>query len=484
MAGRRCIEPARERLSEGVLPGFQRVADFAGTGGGGELASFDRRRGVGSPWLAGFFWALLYFVIVLSPLLLMPLSPAPVARGFGAELSSALGFIGLMQLGLQFVLIARFRRLTEPYGIDIILRYHKQIGIASLLLVLSHAAVAVGANPVLAGALIDPARGGPTLWSGLATTVVLMLLIALSIGRRRLAVGYEVWRVSHALLGCVILAGAVYHVTAAGVYVNAPWKQIFWGIFGACMFGVLAYLRAVMPAAQRRYPYRVVGVERDRGRTWKLSVEADGHAGLRFLPGQFVWLRLGRSHTIDEHPFSFTSSAERAERLEFGIKELGDFTATIGDVAVGTPAYLDGPHGSLSIDRSPAAGYVFIAGGIGIAPIISMLRTMADRGDRRPALLFYADGAWDDMPFRDDVEELKPRMELTVHYVVTNPPPGWKGETGWVTVALLDKLLPKESIRRDFFVCGPNPMIDAVEAALAELGVAPSSIHAERFTLV
>ena len=63
-------------------------------------------------------------------------------------------------------------------------------------------------------------------------------------------------------------------------------------------------------------------------------------------------MKLGRSpYTLQEHPFSFSSSAERSDRLEFGIKELGDFTSTIGDTALGTPAYLDGPHGCLSIDR-------------------------------------------------------------------------------------------------------------------------------------
>ena len=206
---------------------------------------------------------------------------------------------------------------------------------------------------------------------------------------------------------------------------------------------------------------------------------------MRFLPGQFVWLKLGASpFNGQEHPFSFSSSAEHPERLEFGIKELGDFTTTIGETPVGTLAFLDGPHGSMSIDRYPAAGYVFIAGGVGVTPIVSMLRTMADRGDARPCLLIYADDSWERMPFREQIAELEGRMELDIVYVVEHPEEGWGGETGFVDAAMLERCLPRERIRRDYFVCGPNPMIDAVEDLLLARGVAAGAIHSERFTLV
>ncbi|HOY60427.1 MAG TPA: hypothetical protein PK640_20095 [Verrucomicrobiota bacterium] len=103
-------------------------------------------------------------------------------------------------------------------------------------------------------------------------------------------------------------------------------------------------------------------------------------------------MTLGDSPFSDrEHPFSFSGSAEQAPRhLEFTIKELGDFTRRIKNLKRGQRAYLDGPFGALSADRHPGAeGFVFIAGGIGITPMMSHLRTFADRGDRRPLVLIY-----------------------------------------------------------------------------------------------
>lgn len=433
----------------------------------------------------GLFLATLYVALVLSPLLLMLVPPRPVARSFSHELTVALGFVALVQIGLQFVLVARFRRLTEPYGIDAILRYHRHIGMLSLAVLLAHVVLATIARPGLAPTLLRPWRTGWPIGSALVATLALVLLVALSIHRRRLHLSYEVWRGTHAALGVVLLALSLLHIAGAGAYVNTPAKWAVWIGFVVAVLGVYAYLRLVKPLQQARAPYRVVDVKPELGRTWTLTLAPVGHEGLRFLPGQFVWLKLGTSpFTPQEHPFSFSSSAEHPQRLEFGIKALGDFTATIAATAPGTLAYLDGPHGSMSVDLYPAPGYVFIAGGIGVTPIVSMLRTMADRGDRRPCLLIYADDSWERMPYRDDLMELQRRMELDVVHVVERPPTDWGGEVGHVDAALLQRRLPQERIERDYFVCGPNPMIDAMEDLLVARGVSSAAIHSERFTLV
>jgi predicted ferric reductase len=435
--------------------------------------------------LAGLFWALLYLVLVLSPLVLMLLPPRPEPRPFTRELAAVLGFVALVQIGLQFVLVARFQRVTEPYGIDMILQYHRQIGFASLAVVVGHAALAAAAQPALLPLLLAPWRAGSALGYGLAATLAFLLLIGLSVWRRRVRLSYELWRGSHAAQGATLLGLAMLHVRDAGVYTNSTFKWGLWLGFAGAMLAVYGYLRLLKPALQARAPYRVTDVRVERGRSWTLALEPQGHAGLRFLPGQFVWLKLGASpFNRQEHPFSFSSSAEHPERLEFGIKALGDFTATIGDTSVGTPAYLDGPHGSMSIDRYPAAGYVFIAGGVGVTPIVSMLRTMADRDDRRPCLLIYADDSWERMPFREQIAELEQRMELDVVHVLEEPHEGWDGEIGRIDAAMLERCLPRERIRRDHFVCGPNPMIDAIEDMLLARGVPASAIHSERFTLV
>jgi predicted ferric reductase len=167
------------------------------------------------------------------------------------------------------------------------------------------------------------------------------------------------------------------------------------------------------------------------------------------------------------------------------VKAAGDWTRRVVDGAkAGDRAYVDGPFGTMSIDAfTDAAGWFFVAGGVGVAPCLSMIRTLADRGDRRPITLVYGTTDWEGTPFREELERLRERVELTVVHVLEEPPEGWTGETGYVTQALLARCLPPEG-RHAYFVCGPPRMMDAVELALARLGVPLGDLHSERFDLV
>jgi predicted ferric reductase len=312
----------------------------------------------------------------------------------------------------------------------------------------------------------------------------LILLALLSVYRKQLRMNYEAWRVTHALLGIAAIVLSHVHLNLAGRYTDAAWKEAVLLVISAVMVSLFGYLRLVKPALARRSAYRVEEVRPERGDVWSLAVKGGG-ASMRFAPGQFGYLKLGPNpYALDEHPFSFSSSAEDRSRIEFAIKELGDFTNRIGEVPPGTTAFIDGPHGSFSPDFQCAPGYVFISGGIGIAPFMSMLRTLADREDPRPVLLIYGEKRWDDVAFREEIEELKDRLRLNVVYTLEEPHEGWPGETGFVDEALLRRHLPEERIERAVLLCGPNPMIDAVEAALVRCGVPRRNIEAERFELV
>lgn len=434
--------------------------------------------------IVGVFWLVAYLAVILLPLAIMMVPPTPSARPFWVELSLGLGFVGVLQIAVQFVLVARYSAITAPYGLDLILKYHRQVATIAVVLLVAHPAILVAHDPNLLR-LLNPFGGTMASRVGNAALYTLVLLALLSIFRRRIGLTYELWRVSHAVLGIAAIVLAHWHIVLVGHYTGTAWKEIVLIAVSAVMVTSFAYLRLVRPALMRRAPYRVAAVTPERGGTWSVALTPVGHRGLRFAPGQFGWLKLGPSpYTIEEHPFSFSSSANDRERLEFGIKELGDFTGKIGRVEVGTTAYVDGPHGSFSPDHEPAAGYVFFAGGVGITPFMSMLRTMVDRGDRRPITLFYGDPSWDGVAFREELEQLQERLDLTVVYVLENPPEGWTGETGFIDAEVLKRHLPSAQLDRLHLVCGPIPMIDAVEAALQQRGVPMQRIRSERFDLV
>jgi ferredoxin-NADP reductase len=150
---------------------------------------------------------------------------------------------------------------------------------------------------------------------------------------------------------------------------------------------------------------------------------------------------------------------------------------------VGQRLYLDGPYGAFTIGN-PADMHVLIAGGVGITPMMSMIRTLADRGDTRPVILLYGSKDWESITFREALEAAKARLNLTVVHVLSDPPPGWTGEQGRITAEVFRRHLPPPYAEHEYFICGPGPMMDAIESALGELHVPIAKYHSERYSFV
>jgi predicted ferric reductase len=434
--------------------------------------------------LQGIVWIAVYLALVLTPLIVLLAGDPPRGGGFVWDVAMAFGFAGLTMMVVQFFLTARFRRATAPYGIDVIYFFHRYLAVIALLLVLAHASILVADNPALAQA-VDPFVAPGHLFAGVVSAAAMLAVVATSLWRKQLGLRYEGWRIAHVVLAVVAVALAIAHVDGVGYYAASPWMRALSLLMVTAWVAVVLHVRLVRPWRLGRRPYRVVSVGAERGDAWTIAVEPVAHGGFGFQPGQFSWLTLrGSPFAMKEHPFSMSSAPNGSGRLEFTVKELGDFTRTVGRIAPGETAYVDGPYGAFTVDRHPARGYVYVGGGIGMAPVMSMLRALAAREDRRPHLLFMANSRWERATFREAVARLQGRLDLRVVHVLEEPPENWTGEVGYVTREILDRHLPRERCDLEYFICGPKPMIAAVERALYGLGVPFTRFHSELFDLV
>jgi predicted ferric reductase len=430
-------------------------------------------------------WIGLYVLLALWPLLLLLAAPAPWGGGVTDELASALGFLAISLMAMQFVLTARFQWVAPPFGTDLVYAFHRHITIAVVAFALLHPAFLFGSSLGLALGWLVPGAAPWEVASGIWALWVLLALALASWFRKRFKLAYERWRWTHGPLAAAAVLLAVWHALLAGRLLSRPVVRWLWLAWTLGWVGLILRIRVFKPLSLRRHPWVVREVRPERGDAVTLVLEPEGHDGFRFRCGQFVWLTIGASpFAAREHPFSISSSALAVPRLELTVKAAGDFTRGLLSTVPGTRAFVDGPFGSMSVDAMPDAdGYVFIAGGSGLAPCMSMLRTLADRGDRRPHLLILGSGRLERTLFREQLEALTTRLDLRVVHVLEQPPEGWRGEQGLVTQALLDRWLPHAG-RHAYFVCGPAPMMDVVEAGLARLGVPLSDLHSERFDLV
>ncbi|NEW48782.1 oxidoreductase [Nocardia cyriacigeorgica] len=432
----------------------------------------------------GLGWFALYVAVAVVPLVFAVIGPVEGGRGFWVEFSVALGFVGMAMLGTQFALVARFRAMAAPFGEDALVQFHRQVSYVALTFILAHPVLLqIGGIDIVA--LLNLAEAPWRARCAIASTVLLLTVVATSVWRRRLRIRYEVWQLLHGALSVAVVALALAHMLLVGYYVDTVWKVWLWTVMTSALVGLLVWVRVVAPLRRLRRPWNVERVTAERGNAHTLTLTPAGHDGFRFEPGQFGWLTVDRSpFAVTAHPFSFSSSAEDHDRIEITIKALGDFTSTIGDITPGARAFLDGPHGVFTPDRHEGPGFVLIAGGVGITPMVSILRTMADRGDRRPFLLFYAVRTIAEQTFDTEISALAKRLDVTTVLVPQDPPVGWDGEAGFVDEASLQRHLPSRYRRWQYFLCGPAPMVTAVEDALAGLGIPAERVHTERFTFV
>jgi predicted ferric reductase len=431
-------------------------------------------------------WLCVYFAMIVLPMVVLLTGEVPPGRAFWWDFSMGLGFAGMAMMAAQFALTARFRRASAPFGIDILYYFHRVLAIGAFAVVLGHFGILWVRYEEALGEL-NPLTARWELTAGRAALVCFGLLVVTSEFRKLLRLEYGLWRYSHVALAVIGFAAAVGHIVGVGYYTEAPAKLALWLAVTVGWIGLLGWVRIGKPAFQLRHPWRVAENRAERGDARTLVLEPVGHGGLApFRPGQFAWLTLRQSpFLLREHPFSMCSPPEEAPRLAFTIKPLGDFTAKIPEIAPGETAYVDGPYGVFSIDAHPdAKGFVFVAGGIGITPIMSNLQAMAARGDRRPAALFYANPAWDEVVFREEIEALKDRLDLRVVHVLEEPPEGWEGEKGYLDRGVIERHLPEGARDREYFLCGPVPMTNAAREALEAMGVPASRIHSELFELV
>jgi predicted ferric reductase len=106
-------------------------------------------------------------------------------------------------------------------------------------------------------------------------------------------------------------------------------------------------------------------------------------------------------------PFTLSSSAQRPSRPAFTVKALGDFSASLADLRIGSKVLVEGPHGEGVHDQSDGPGRLLIAAGVGITPAVSVLRTAAQGDDPRRLLLVYGSRGWTDVTFREELADLE-----------------------------------------------------------------------------
>lgn len=243
--------------------------------------------------------------------------------------------------------------------------------------------------------------------------------------------------------------------------------------------------RSPAPGARPRQRVRCVQVMNETAnvRTFRFAPVTPGR--FEYLPGQFMTVEIEAAGEILRRSYTIASSPTRPGLLEITVKRvpggrvsnwLHDHLRVGDEVTVGTPA------GKFSCELGPKADkLLFISGGSGITPVMSMARFIHDNADPRDVVFLYSARNESDLVFKDELAYIAARCRhFRTVFTLTNAPADWRGFRGRISAAMIEDAVP-DFRQRAVFLCGPTPLMETVRQALGSMSFPMASFHAESF---
>ncbi len=221
-------------------------------------------------------------------------------------------------------------------------------------------------------------------------------------------------------------------------------------------------------------------------RTFRLGAVDGGPLPFEYRAGQYMNLQLMIDGKRVNRSYTIASSPTRRDTCELTIKREPRGTASryIHDHwAVGSTVRVSAPAGGFVFSEQDASRVLMIAGGVGITPLMSMIRSLTDRGWMGDIYFLVIAKTEADLIFREEIEYLRhryPRLHVCMSLTRAEPEGSWSGQRGRANAALLHRLVPNLS-GVPVFLCGPNEMMDATRALLVSIGVPNEQVKTEAF---
>jgi predicted ferric reductase len=402
----------------------------------------------------------------------------PPSQPTGRYVGELCGAEAVLLLSCALVLATLLPPIEHAFGgLDRVAVWHRRVATIAVLLLVPHLVLATSAADRYATAIGNGL--GVVALLGLVVLSVWALAPRLRAARwpgpvRRLArASYERWLTAHRLTGLFVIAAVVHGALVAPALHSSTLLRVTYLTVGGTGVAAYAYrelfARFVVPA----HDYTVSDVRRPNETTTEVSLEPVRDP-LVFVPGQFVVLSFGGAGGWQRHPFSVTS-APSERRLDVSIKAVGDYTHDLHDkVQPGTPAKAVGPFGGFDY-RHGGGDQIWIAGGIGITPFMSWIRSLDGSFDRSVDF-YYSVRRQADALYLDEIEAAA-RQHPTLRTKVVDTE-----RDGLLTAEKVANAHPRGT---DVWVymCGPPSMMTALATGFRVLGIPTSRVRWEQFDI-
>lgn len=392
------------------------------------------------------------------------------------SLAKISAFTAIALLALNVMLSARNRILDRLFGgLDRVYALHHRMGLGLLIFVVMHPmflATRMAAQSVEDALLFLVPDYSLAVDLGRAALAVTIVVLALTVSGR---IRYHVRKNIHQVMGITLLMAAA-HASLAGTNMQSL-TLLSICVLGLAGLAIASYFHTTFAGNVliTKSKYVVTRVSELNSEIVEI-VMAPIRERIQHMPGQFIIVRFLQKGLNEPHPFSVCSSAGEND-IRIAVKALGDFTELMDDVDVGTVAVIEGPYGGFTYKNAEKRKQIWIAGGIGITPFMSMARTLRESKQHYDVDLYYSFRDWDDGVFVDELREIAKRVPSFEVFVF---PTSIEGRLDGGKIASLSGGLEDKEV----FICGPKSKMKSLRQEFTKMGAPRRLIHTEEFKLL
>lgn len=430
-------------------------------------------------------WAILTFNVAVATGMWL--------RHGGAEQFSTLGgaLVGIGQISSLYasiallammLLIARVPWIERAIGMDLLNHWHRWAAIAAAALIGVHLVASTVGYAIVEGASVfaqigEFIVGWPDMVTAFVGTALFYVVGVTSARVARRAMTYELWWLIHLLAYVAVVISFFHELSTGADFYRDTLATVYWVTIHVFVATCLLVFRIIVPLVSAgRYRLRIVESRNGPDDTVTIALRGRRLERMRVAAGQFFLLRfLERGRWWKAHPYSL-SAAPDGSSLRFTIKALGDDSAAVSDLPVGTRVLAEGPYGAVTPAAATRDKVALIGGGIGITPIRAMLEGL----DRAPGdvVVLYRARHRDQAPLLDELEQLAATRghRLVVSF---SGDPDNRDDDPFSPQRLFETF--PDLADRDVFLCGPPALLSGALAGLEDAGVPKSQIHYEQF---
>jgi len=387
------------------------------------------------------------------------------------SLGKLAGLIGFLFLSILIISGDTARFFDRFFGMDRIIKFQRKFALITTIFVLSHPVFFVFSDSFYLNYLIPFYASVPLALGAIALYLYVVIMVSSILYKR---ISYQIWQYIH-VLTYVLFFFSFYHALNVG---SDAENVLVKTTFGVLLIGIATggIYRICYKIKHRKFKCFVKEIKWETRDVFTLKL--DTNKKLSFKPGQFCFLRLNKDKLYARHPFTISSSPNE-DSLNFTMKITGRFTKIASQLKQGEEVIVDGPFGIFTV-KNDGKDLVFIAGGVGITPFISMIKDRLHSAKQQNITLLYGAKTRKDIIFRKELDEVNKKWFKKV-YVLSNEK---KSSKYWKNGRIDSEIIRNNVVDLQnslFYICGPEPMKDEMVKILTNMGVKKQNIKIESF---